>query len=648
MAHYYYFHDQTIGNRLFYETSAYQGLNLLQLEKIGRRYQLKLNSYRVNFSFIQLPCIFPTQIKGQNHYLIVLKKQRSWYLIGDPAKEDFQWCKKEVLQKYFQNVMVTILPIYNEDMKRKKWPVLKTKNWLLGKILLSGAFCTLVLASLNLMVQFGVKTLIEQSFFHVLKPNLSLFLGISLLFLGQTIIAILWKIQLSIWQLMHQKQQNKIFFAVLAKLDWTQFAKQNHSGIWRKYHDLQIINDYQISAGLTWIRGLYLITGSIIALMFFDFWITLPIVIVIILNALLNLIIWPKQQENMRKMYLKTQTTNQQMHHQLKQWEDWKGRRLWKEKNQQLFVNVVKNAHFSFKATWYQFLNQIIDQQIGFWSQIILIACLVWFRLEIKLTAAQILFILGLSASIFVESQILFAFWVERKKIQWLKRELTAFLTWNQRTIEDTEKKYQINGTKIEFKNLNFSYNAYDYLWKNNIDGVFDRHLWINGKNGIGKSTFLKLFLNPDLTYQGEIWLKQKEWRMLSRQKRNDLLYLTSHAQLLSGTIKNNILIYNKHPLTPNLVKWMTNILHHHNLDWNTNCCERKLSNGEKQIVVFLSLFAANQTIYLLDEVLNAVEQNVRRVLIAKFLDYKSQQQIIFYVSHDSIADLPMQKLTLN
>lgn len=651
MAHYYFFHDQTIGKRLFYETNAYQGLNLLQLEKIAQRFQLKLNSYQTDWKtmnklLIQLPLILPTQIKRNNHYLIILKKQKNWYLIGDPEKEDFQWWKKETLQKHFKNVIIFVFPI-SKKTKNYEWPVLITRNWLLWKIWSGGCVCTLVLTILNLLVQFGVKTLIEQTFFLFKKPDLSLLLGISIIFLSQTIITILWKIQLAVWQFLYHKQQNKIFFHVVAKLDWMQFAKQGYPLLWRRYHDLQIINNYQVSIGLTWIRGVYLIIGSLIALIIFDFWITLPILIVIIFNALLNLMIWPKQQESMRKMHLKEQTINHQIHQKLKQWEDWKGRQLWEEKSKKLLNGVIKNAKFAFQNFWYHFFNQITDQQISFWSQIILIYFLYGFGFKIHLTAAQLLFILGLSASIFSESQILFGFWVERKKIDWLKTELKDFLEWNQLKQKESKSDFVLNGQRLRFTNLNFSYNNYDWLWKNDINGVFGQHLWISGKNGSGKSTFLKLFLNPQLTYKGEIWFDNQEWRTLPRQKIEKIIYLNSHAELLEGTVEKNILIYQKNALSIDLLNWMKIMLNKHHLEWNTNCRERHLSAGEKQIVVFLSLFAADHKIYLLDEVLNSVETTIKKELMIRFLQQKASK-IVFYVSHNKMTKLPLERLILS
>ena len=655
IAHYIFYQDVSIGKRIFYQTDVFQALNLLQLEKVASAFQMQLNSFESDWeSFktlkIETPIILPTQIKKQNHYLIVLKKRRNWYLIGDPGQEDFEWWEAQKLKPVFKNVLVFVKSQNPQSKQIRQNKSQSRKNLLLIKILIAGSFSTLILTVLNLAVQFGMKKLIEETFFLKITENLSLLLGVGILFLSQTIMTILWKAQLIGWQIMYAKRQNKRFFAVLHNLSWTQFAKQTSLLIWRKYHDLQIVNEYQIAMGLAWIQGFYLILGSTITLMLFDFWITIPVLIITLINALINSTIWPKQQRNLRKLHWKEQNLTHQIQNNLKEWKEWKGRQLWAQQNTLLLQQVNKNIDLQRQNFWYQIFNQISDQQIRFWSQLCLIYVLKRIFFQHNLTAAQLLFILALSSNVFTESQTLFAFWIEHKKIRWLKQELANFLEGNkpQSAAKNEELRFpkELKIKQITLRNLNFSYNDYDWLWKEDLTYCLKNHVLIQGQNGSGKSTFLTFFSNFDLNYKGDIYFNNWKWRQIARQTQKKVIYLNSNPQLLPKTIADNIFVYTTR-LPDQLKGWMATVLQRHNLNWTLNCAEQVLSAGQRQIIVFLSLFGGQQTVYLLDESLNAVANPIKTELLTKFLKLKSDK-VVLYVSHDKqAADLPFEVLTL-
>ena len=173
--------------------------------------------------------------------------------------------------------------------------------------------------------------------------------------------------------------------------------------------------------------------------------------------------------------------------------------------------------------------------------------------------------------------------------------------------------------SKITVQNLSFGYDgSYENVFENvsfNIDT--DWKLGLIGRNGKGKTTFLKL-LQGIYKYQGTI------------QKSVEMLYFPFDV---SNKNKMAIEIVNK--ITPNAEDW--EIIKEINLmNTNPEILYRNfdvLSGGEQVKVLLASLFLKDNAFLLIDEPTNHLDSETRNNMV----EYLNKKKGFILVSHDRI-----------
>lgn len=654
MIHYYYFNQKTILNILFYETKYHQGLNLLQLEKLALKYQIKLESFSTDWKTMEqlkfnAPLIIPTEINNQQHYIVILKKRWGKFLIGDPNQNNLQWWNKKQLKTIFRNIVVFSQKINNQKsmIKNKKWR--KNYNWMLVNFNIIGFVGTFIIIIFNLSIQLGIKLLIETTLIqNNLTVSFQLILGILLLFFSQIIIELFWKIKLSVLRFYYRKQRNKTFFDCLKNLSWQQFNKHAATGIWRKFQFFQIIDDYQIATSLGLMKSLLMTIGSLTILLVFDLWLIIPVLVIVIIYWTLNLLLWPKQQQILRKTHRFEYQLNEKLIKNLSNWKNWKGRLLWNKKLINLENEAQQKNQLYYRNTWYEMFHQISFQMIAFGSQIVILYFLQQFISPNNQQIGNLLFMIALANNVFEEAQYFFNTWMQNNKINWLKNDVDPFFLWN-KSVHQSQALSLKKPKTLHFEKVNYSYDDFNNIWKHNLNFVFNQPLLLLGKNGVGKSTLLHLIFNYDLQYSGTIMVNNQNYQMIRKQMTNTIVYLTPESKIFTKTVAENIFIYQKKSNMSNtILTWMEKLLKQNGLNWNTDLQNQLISNGQKQMIVFLSLFNSDSEIFLLDECLNSVAKNLKCELILQLLNYQ-QSKLILYASHDeNLIQLFPQQLNLN
>lgn len=177
----------------------------------------------------------------------------------------------------------------------------------------------------------------------------------------------------------------------------------------------------------------------------------------------------------------------------------------------------------------------------------------------------------------------------------------------------------------ITAKDINFSYNNNDALWKESLSFQLksgDR-LCIKGVNGSGKTTLLKLITGEIVPTQGSL-------------SRIDFKYVYLNQEY--SIIKNDKSVleqaetFNSRNLPEHEIKTILNRYLFPATVWDKSC--RKLSGGEKMRLAFCCLMISDNTpdMFILDEPTNNLDIQSIEIITATIKNYTGT---VVVVSHD-------------
>ncbi|MCP4672304.1 MAG: ATP-binding cassette domain-containing protein, partial [Desulfobacula sp.] len=181
------------------------------------------------------------------------------------------------------------------------------------------------------------------------------------------------------------------------------------------------------------------------------------------------------------------------------------------------------------------------------------------------------------------------------------------------------------------------SFQGKDIFNNFNLTILENETILIQGKSGIGKTTFFKLLLGFGTIDSGNIFFKgYKIDKAHIHAIREQIFYLSQDIDLRHGTIGNLINTI----LDANSIKYKNNnkidpLLSFLELDptlLEQNI--KELSGGERQRVGLLIGFLLNRPVWLLDEPTSALDDAMKKKIANFILD---QQKTIVIISHDDI-----------
>jgi len=219
-----------------------------------------------------------------------------------------------------------------------------------------------------------------------------------------------------------------------------------------------------------------------------------------------------------------------------------------------------------------------------------------------------------------------------------LNKELSIFNNKKELLFKD----YSINSS-LEFKNISFSFkgenkNIFENL---NFKISSDEIIGIEGENGVGKSTFLKIVSGLIKPSSGEVIIDGKKivnWRNCTWK--NSIAYVEQNVFLFNDTVLKNIILddetnYNKKKL--NQIIEGINLKHF--IEKNQEGLQKiiaennsNISGGEKQKIAIARGLYQNYKFILFDESLSNIDENSIQII----KDYlKSIKNIgIIIISH--------------
>ncbi len=193
--------------------------------------------------------------------------------------------------------------------------------------------------------------------------------------------------------------------------------------------------------------------------------------------------------------------------------------------------------------------------------------------------------------------------------------------------------------SNIKINNLSFNYD--DRQIFDNISLDLDQNIIIEGKNGVGKSTFLKLLYGLYDEYQGNIFINNEDdLKIINLNDYRQKIYINSNNIYFPNlTIVEFITLKNEKALNTlkhNIEKYnLIELLTYFNLFFDTKIEDggMNLSSGQRQLINLLQLFCFSYDLILLDEAFENISINVFAKLKDAIKDFQSEALFI-EISH--------------
>ena len=182
------------------------------------------------------------------------------------------------------------------------------------------------------------------------------------------------------------------------------------------------------------------------------------------------------------------------------------------------------------------------------------------------------------------------------------------------------------HGKKL-FENLNFEVKSGECLI-------------LKGASGCGKSTLLKILADILKGYNGTITCDGKNLKNIRENAFWDrILYLSQEPQLISGTIKENIAMFqnaDERKLNDALEQaGLKNLIPKFQMGQDTPISMLNLSSGEKQRICLARAFYGDYDVIISDESFSAIDPDSRGKIFGKLLaQLKEKSQILIMSSH--------------
>jgi ATP-binding cassette subfamily B protein len=196
-----------------------------------------------------------------------------------------------------------------------------------------------------------------------------------------------------------------------------------------------------------------------------------------------------------------------------------------------------------------------------------------------------------------------------------------------------TDKKLQNNDNIFEFKNVSFAYGNNIVLKNLNLQIPRGSSIAVVGKNGMGKSTFIKLLLGIEDDYEGEIKYKGMNIKQISEKQLYESISYVSQEDAEFNISPNELfeITASSFNISNNKIQELAFSL---GLS-NDNLMAKSflnLSGGERKKISLIAGLMRASDVYILDEPTNSLDLNTQNKLINILFETKNT---LIIISHE-------------
>jgi ATP-binding cassette subfamily B protein len=205
-----------------------------------------------------------------------------------------------------------------------------------------------------------------------------------------------------------------------------------------------------------------------------------------------------------------------------------------------------------------------------------------------------------------------------------------------------TIKIESLNGN-ININNLFFCYKPNDYIL-NNINLLINKGdiVAFVGETGSGKTTLAQLLVKFYNMEKGDIFYDDTNIKEIDGiSLRNNIAYLPQEPFIFSGTIKENIALFNNIYTIDEIIEatkksgaydFIKNLPER----YDTTLYERgdSLSGGQKQKIAISRLFLKKASIFIFDEPTNNLDSISENLFMNMIMNLKSEKKTVILIEH--------------
>ncbi|MFU0909048.1 Mbov_0121 family peptidase domain-containing ABC transporter [Mesomycoplasma ovipneumoniae] len=639
---YHFFYDKKISinslkTKAFYSND---GINIANLERLAKEFGIILESYGgpyENLKTLEIvkPTIILIKTGDLNHYVLLTKVKKSKFEIIDPLKGKVK-IKAETMAKIFQNVVIFAQkdPEYKRSKIKDKswnnwWFFLESKsNWYL-------IFLFFITAVSNFLSSLFMKTIIDKV---LPQQDIGLVIKASIFFAWIVIWRILQDIIKKIYihkiKLKIEKDIFDRFFNALKTGKNFQLLKlDNHDYIRR----INLIPSFAAFSASFY----YHIFNEVITFLisfFILLWIDIKILGLIIGIGVIYLFISiivrksiSKNHQFLMEDQLNSLTSTNDMIFSL---ENLKRDDVYKNLKHQFDEKYYRYKKTEFNIWKKESYLSSFNNFLFSIAPILIVVISSFWIFDKKLSIGELLLFLSFF-SFFINPLSSFVNIVTNLPIFLKEFELLNFVL----NIEkETIGKYHQKISDIKLKDLSVSYyknKTLFYIEKMQIK----ENLHIIGKNGSGKSTFLRL-LNQEIVYNGDFLINNLDLKYYDQNElRKRICYIKSqnyfpNISVLSfitnenpEKIQNLINNFQRFDIQEMLYEWQIS------LDSKFVNNGSNFSSGQKQIIALLQLLTKDFDLILLDEAFENIDEKNFEFLKKVISNYQKNAMFI-EISH--------------
>ncbi|WP_069098323.1 Mbov_0121 family peptidase domain-containing ABC transporter [Mesomycoplasma ovipneumoniae] len=639
---YHFFYDKKISinslkTKAFYSND---GINIANLERLAKEFGIILESYGGSYENLKTleivkPTIILIKTGDLNHYVLLTKVKKSKFEIIDPLKGKIK-IKAETMAKIFQNVVIFAQkdPEYKRSKVKDKswnnwWFFLESKsNWYL-------IFLFFITAVSNFLSSLFMKTIIDKV---LPQQDIGLVIKVSIFFAWIVIWRILQDIIKKIYihkiELKIEKDIFDRFFNALKTGKNFQLLKlDNHDYIRR----INLIPSFAAFSASFY----YHIFNEVITFLisfFILLWIDIKILGLIIGIGIIYLFISiivrksiSKNHQFLMEDQLNSLTSTNDMIFSL---ENLKRDDVYKNLKHQFDEKYYRYKKTEFNIWKKESYLSSFNNFLFSIAPILIVVISSFWIFDKKLSIGELLLFLSFF-SFFINPLSSFVNIVTNLPIFLKEFELLNFVL----NIEkETTGKYHQKISDIKLKDLSVSYyknKTLFYIEKMQIK----ENLHIIGKNGSGKSTFLRL-LNQEIVYNGDFLINNLDLKYYDQNElRKRICYIKSqnyfpNISVLSfitnenpEKIQNLINNFQRFDIQEMLYEWQIS------LDSKFVNNGSNFSSGQKQIIAILQLLTKDFDLILLDEAFENIDEKNFEFLKKVISNYQ-KNAIFIEISH--------------
>lgn len=632
-----------------------EGTSLYVLDQIAVNFGFESDGYQLDFdnlSKIKLPCI--AHYNG-NHFVVIYKKGNDFVRISDPAVGKLKLSKKE-FEKKWNGIVLEIKPtneiLKNKDVieyieKKKK----ERKNAIrffynsifsgIKKTLFQIITASIILQIIGLSFPFFTQIIIDKVLPHQnSKLLLIILLALLIVFVTQILITYVRNILLAQFKIKTEFEFFSKFFTHFIKLQQKYFDSTHREDLINRFKEnlklrqilspgiFQRIIEIPLLIGYLFILFLYNVNLGFITLSF------------IVVYVIVIYFVTP------RLIYYANKIFNEN------------GKIIGQFLESILGINSVKLLGAEFSQTW-KFknryrnnLNRVLESEkyltgvgtllkgLTFIGQTGIYWVGAFYAFKGEMTIGQYIAFITIFGIMLNQINGMTMLWFMFTDLSVTILRFNDIMSQKNETFNIIDKNKNFPNFDIKYENISFSYNLRNkeyVLKKNNIEIKHGEFVGIVGKNGSGKSTFVKLLANLYQNYEGNIYVGNKniiDYDLYEYRKK--IFMLPQEVDLFNDTILENIRFGMPEANTEDVIK-ASKLADFHDFvkslylgyNYKVGDVGGKLSGGQKMKIAFARLFLRNPEIIILDEASSSLDTETEHIIMNNVLSHFKGKTII-------------------